>query len=161
LEKVFLVLVLCLVAFALGFLGVYMSRQRRGRRGTTGRKRGLFGKPRRGGGGVPIGSGTTSSVNYGIPYNPPPEPYHPAPPAYIPQPASGTGNEVRRPIMANGNKQAANKSKGQPICPYCQTLCDTSSGTMCPECHTMHHKECWREYGGCTILGCSKGPSKS
>ena len=157
------VLILCLVPFILGFLIVYMSQQRRGKRGTMGGRRGLFGRSKRGGGAVPAKTSAVPSSDYHAPYYRSPEPYRPAPPACMPQPASWSGDEAHRPLptMATGNKQAANRSKGQTICPYCQTMCDTALGTVCPECRTMHHKDCWREYGGCTILGCSQGPSKS
>ena len=41
------------------------------------------------------------------------------------------------------------------ICPYCQTkIKSKDEAIICPVCHTPHHKECWKENGGCTTYGC-------
>jgi hypothetical protein len=29
----------------------------------------------------------------------------------------------------------------------------------CPECKTVHHRECWREVGGCSTYGCGRAPA--
>ena len=41
-------------------------------------------------------------------------------------------------------------------CPYCQTRFLPGENVQeCPQCHTPHHENCWRENGGCTTFGCS------
>ena len=39
-------------------------------------------------------------------------------------------------------------------CPYCQfPLKQDSEVVVCAECRIPHHRECWRENGGCTTFG--------
>jgi len=39
-------------------------------------------------------------------------------------------------------------------CPYCQfPLKADSEVVVCAECRIPHHRECWRENGGCTTFG--------
>lgn len=45
------------------------------------------------------------------------------------------------------------------ICPYCQSkLKKGADYTICSQCGTPHHKECWNENGGCTTYGCINNP---
>ncbi|MCB0724207.1 MAG: hypothetical protein KDC73_05855 [Ignavibacteriae bacterium] len=45
------------------------------------------------------------------------------------------------------------------ICPYCQTnIKDGAEYTICAECGTPHHRECWNENRGCTTFGCKENP---
>ena len=46
------------------------------------------------------------------------------------------------------------------ICPYCQTkIKDGVEYTVCAECGTPHHRECWEENRGCTTFGCKENPT--
>jgi hypothetical protein len=45
-------------------------------------------------------------------------------------------------------------------CPYCQSaILLQQDPFVCPTCKTPHHRECWRENGGCTTYGCRNAPS--
>lgn len=44
-------------------------------------------------------------------------------------------------------------------CPICQTAIAVDDFVVtCPECHQVHHRECWSEVGGCSTYGCSQAP---
>jgi hypothetical protein len=44
-------------------------------------------------------------------------------------------------------------------CPYCQSRIPLRAARIiCPACKTPHHRECWRENGGCTTYGCVESP---
>ncbi len=44
-------------------------------------------------------------------------------------------------------------------CPYCGDLIKANSRiTVCPDCETPHHQECWEKHGGCTTFGCRSMP---
>ncbi len=44
-------------------------------------------------------------------------------------------------------------------CPYCGDLVKANSRiTVCPDCQTPHHQECWNKHGGCTTYGCRSAP---
>jgi len=43
-------------------------------------------------------------------------------------------------------------------CPYCRTPVDDDP-EECPACATLHHAECLREHGRCTVLGCRGRPA--
>jgi hypothetical protein len=47
-------------------------------------------------------------------------------------------------------------------CPFCKAdlaRADLGSGVIrCGDCEVAHHSECWQSHGGCTTLGCSRGP---
>jgi hypothetical protein len=48
---------------------------------------------------------------------------------------------------------------GSLRCPYCHDGLGDGTGdplTSCPGCRTLHHTECYREAGGCTLLGCAE-----
>ena len=41
-------------------------------------------------------------------------------------------------------------------CPYCQSaILLQQDPFVCPTCKTPHHRECWRENGGCATYGCT------
>jgi hypothetical protein len=46
-----------------------------------------------------------------------------------------------------------------PICPYCGTEVEASQASICSDCQTNHHSECWAENGGCTTFGCKCAPA--
>jgi hypothetical protein len=44
-------------------------------------------------------------------------------------------------------------------CPYCLAgLADSDDVVPCPGCHTVLHRECWEENGGCAVYGCTHAP---
>ena len=47
-------------------------------------------------------------------------------------------------------------------CPYCQTnIKNKDEATFCKACGTGHHKDCWKENGGCAVYGCEENPTFS
>lgn len=52
---------------------------------------------------------------------------------------------AEREVTVSGNRNR---------CPYCH---DTLGGETftCSACQTTHHRKCWDEQGGCTVLGCA------
>lgn len=54
-------------------------------------------------------------------------------------------------------------SKYEPFiggnCPYCGDILKANSMiTVCSDCETPHHIECWERHGGCTTFGCNRAP---
>jgi TM2 domain-containing membrane protein YozV len=46
-----------------------------------------------------------------------------------------------------------------PTCAYCRAPFDADEEVVaCPACGTVHHGDCLRENGGCTVFGCSEAP---
>jgi pyruvate/2-oxoglutarate dehydrogenase complex dihydrolipoamide acyltransferase (E2) component len=46
-------------------------------------------------------------------------------------------------------------------CPYCRfPLKEGSPIQECSYCHTVHHGDCWRENGGCSVGGCTGAPTQ-
>lgn len=45
-------------------------------------------------------------------------------------------------------------NRERAICPYCKQSVKSNVG-LCSECRTIHHSECWTQYGGCSIYGCA------
>lgn len=39
-------------------------------------------------------------------------------------------------------------------CPYCHDSLQARSQVLCASCVTPHHEGCFREHGGCSLLGC-------
>jgi len=40
-------------------------------------------------------------------------------------------------------------------CPYCHTQLEADDErSVCPECGSVHHRDCWVEGGGCAVFGC-------
>lgn len=55
------------------------------------------------------------------------------------------------PAISSGNKATS--------CPICQwPVNPTDDVTLCPQCQTRYHTDCWKEIGGCAVYGCSKTP---
>src|SRR5206468_12143227 len=47
-----------------------------------------------------------------------------------------------------------------PICPYCSAGIESpGEGVFCQCCGAAHHRECWEENGGCTVVGCAAAPA--
>ena len=45
-------------------------------------------------------------------------------------------------------------------CPICQTGIGADEfAVTCPQCHQVHHRECWSEVGGCSTYGCTQAPA--
>ena len=45
-------------------------------------------------------------------------------------------------------------------CPICQTGIGADEfAVTCPQCHQVHHRECWSEVGGCSTYGCTEAPA--
>ncbi len=48
-------------------------------------------------------------------------------------------------------------------CPYCKDRLQPreSEGVIrCPSCDSLHHTDCWREHGGCSVHGCLRVPGE-
>mgnify|MGYP001548991192 CR=1 FL=1 len=43
----------------------------------------------------------------------------------------------------------------EALCPVCNDYIDEEP-TLCPRCHTPHHKDCWEYSDGCAIFGCDE-----
>lgn len=39
-------------------------------------------------------------------------------------------------------------------CPFCSTGVTPDGAVCCRSCETLHHKECWGEFGGCSVFAC-------
>jgi Zn finger protein HypA/HybF involved in hydrogenase expression len=68
-------------------------------------------------------------------------------------------------ILRNLKKKTAQQASPNPIeaiiikpeveCPYCHTkFQEKDIVILCPNCKTLHHKDCWLENRGCAIFGC-------
>lgn len=65
--------------------------------------------------------------------------------------------EQRRPApRVTATERSARDSKAS-TCPYCRTPVEDDP-EECPACATLHHGECLREHGRCTVLGCRGRP---
>jgi hypothetical protein len=48
---------------------------------------------------------------------------------------------------------------GRP-CPYCRfPLKEGAAVERCDSCNSLHHEDCWRDGGGCAVLGCVEAGS--
>lgn len=66
-----------------------------------------------------------------------------------------------RPVPApkvTATERTAQASPAASTCPYCRTPVDDDP-EECPACATLHHGECLREHGRCTVHGCRGRPS--
>src|SRR5882724_11220763 len=43
------------------------------------------------------------------------------------------------------------------LCPVCRSASDGKT-IECPDCHAVHHRECWDYNGGCGKYGCPSAP---
>jgi len=49
----------------------------------------------------------------------------------------------------------AEDSDQDKVCPYCRDVIEPGQAAVtCRKCGTAHHKKCWKENGGCTVLNC-------
>lgn len=49
------------------------------------------------------------------------------------------------------------EASGSRACPFCRApIRDRDETWTCAECLTVHHADCVRENGACTIMGCGK-----
>ena len=39
-------------------------------------------------------------------------------------------------------------------CPFCSTEVAPESAACCRSCETLHHQDCWNEFGGCSVFAC-------
>ncbi|MGC8863033.1 MAG: RING finger protein [Armatimonadota bacterium] len=47
------------------------------------------------------------------------------------------------------------RTKKNTSCPYCLgPMADAVETVTCPRCGTVHHAECWRDNGRCSVHGC-------
>lgn len=44
-------------------------------------------------------------------------------------------------------------------CPYCQSRGGLDDAVRCPGCGAICHRDCWQDYGGCAVPGCSQAPA--
>jgi len=51
--------------------------------------------------------------------------------------------------------------ESRATCAYCQGTIQGAEAPSCPGCHAAHHDDCWRENGGCSVVGCGSGPVSS
>ncbi|HBP23623.1 MAG TPA: hypothetical protein DEA08_38330 [Planctomycetes bacterium] len=48
------------------------------------------------------------------------------------------------------------------LCPYCRDdVAEEDELEACPHCRTLHHRDCYEEAGGCTLLGCAGAPNRA
>lgn len=51
------------------------------------------------------------------------------------------------------------KNRNHIICQICYTpINESDSQNMCPKCRIPFHRDCWEEYGGCSVYGCDYAP---
>ena len=50
------------------------------------------------------------------------------------------------------------KPSGTLVCPYCREPFHLQSIRVCAGCGTLHHTNCWNEYGRCSVFGCQGKP---
>lgn len=39
-------------------------------------------------------------------------------------------------------------------CPFCATSVAPAEAVCCRSCETLHHQDCWGEFGGCSVFAC-------
>jgi hypothetical protein len=150
-SQYFLPVLLIVVCFAAGFLIMFMTQRRRGKGYHTPPRKPLniFGTRKQGikrGGGTNLPTPNQTNPTYtGYSASPPPDVQAPV-----------KDPRLRDPVTPVSPQPGISKStKGMTKCPYCQQPCNPSNANFCPVCNTAHHKDCWQENGGCTIVACS------
>jgi hypothetical protein len=53
--------------------------------------------------------------------------------------------------------QAANAFASCPFCKDAVSPGEAEGTVRCPTCGALHHADCWRDHGGCSIHGCPRG----
>ncbi|MGE0706911.1 MAG: RING finger protein [Planctomycetota bacterium] len=70
--------------------------------------------------------------------------------------------ETRELVLKLGGARGRGWTAGgaQIHCPYCRDAIpeDAPDLAACEHCHTVHHRDCLEEAGGCTVLGCAGRP---
>jgi hypothetical protein len=51
------------------------------------------------------------------------------------------------------------RAGGALMCPFCRDALEATRAVACEGCATLHHDECLREAGGCTVFGCDAAPA--
>lgn len=63
-------------------------------------------------------------------------------------------------VAPPGTASVAPASLAGRSCPYCRfPLKEGSPVGQCAVCGAVHHEDCYRDNGGCAVVGCSGGPS--
>ena len=48
----------------------------------------------------------------------------------------------------------------EAVCLICHSpIAQAEEQVTCPDCHQVHHRECWAEIGGCGTYGCAQAPA--
>jgi len=64
---------------------------------------------------------------------------------------------LQEPLVEEGDPPASGASQPCLIerrCPYCHDGLGSGEQVLCSGCVTPHHAACFREHGGCSLLGC-------
>ena len=69
-----------------------------------------------------------------------------------PSPKTEVEKEIKGQLIEFTNYVAQDK---EALCPVCNDHIDEEP-TLCPRCHTPHHKDCWDYSDGCAIFGCDE-----
>jgi hypothetical protein len=48
------------------------------------------------------------------------------------------------------------RKAGSARCPFCHDALSNGALTVCSACGAPHHSECWKEMGGCSVMGCAQ-----
>lgn len=68
--------------------------------------------------------------------------------------AKGESNRRERPKAVVATAGDAGRS-----CPYCRFPFKEGAAVLrCPSCNSDHHRECWEDNGGCSVLACASRP---
>jgi hypothetical protein len=62
---------------------------------------------------------------------------------------------------SSGDTIVLGASTGNKVCPYCMDPIAPQDVFTCPGCKTAHHRTCWDTYKGCSVLACKQAPTKS
>jgi hypothetical protein len=64
------------------------------------------------------------------------------------------------PSLPPSPAPSAGAAPSGPICNICLSpMGDADARTVCSECRTEYHSDCWQENGGCAVYGCSQVPA--
>lgn len=139
-----------LAAFALGFLAIYTTRQRRRGRGTVASWRRRSSPARR---------ATTPPLAHPV--------AQPSEPTVASSRPTHTVGRIQIPkiepaVQGTGDVNiSVGAPTGTPICPYCLNPISEADLVLCPQCQTAHHRACWESQEGCSMFACSQRPRKS
>ena len=72
-----------------------------------------------------------------------------------------TGPRREREVRIRLSEHDRAEEPVSQTCPFCLSPIESTENTRaCPRCETVHHHECWRENGGCTVYGCTASPGR-